>query len=120
ATSEWTWNFYEKNSTTTIESTETGSGTTGDSFVRTYTEPGVYMIELISSNTSINCDTRDTLYIKVYSDPIADFTANEVCEDESTLFTATPTLPTVVDGDYIDTYAWDFDYDGITFNPDVI
>ena len=120
ATSTWEWNFFAKNNNSIIESTHTGTGTTGTSFIRTYTEPGTYMIELISSNSGINCNTRDTLYIKVFSNPVADFTANEVCEDESTTFSSTATIPTIVDGDSISTYAWDFDYDGITFNPDVI
>ncbi len=118
-TSTWEWNFFAKNSTTFKDSTRSGTGATGATFTGTYTEPGIYRIELISSNSVNSCSSRDTLYIKVFSNPVADFTTDEVCEDESTAFSDNSSLSIVVDGDSISSYEWDFDYDGITFNPDV-
>ncbi len=115
ATSTWEWNFYHHDGTLLSNL----SGTAHQGYIdRTFTAPGTYMAELISSSTGVNCETRDTAYVHIYEVPTIDFSANEVCAFDSTTFQSLANLITIVNGDQIDTYEWDFDYDGVTFDVD--
>ncbi len=117
-TSTWEWNFYSHDgSNFVLDSTEVGSGTQ-ETITATYSQPGMYMVELVSSATSVSCETRDTAYVNVYQSPSADFTADPLCVDDSTGFISTASLGQSVNGDQIILYEWDFDYDGVNFDVD--
>ncbi|WPP50577.1 PKD domain-containing protein [Catalinimonas niigatensis] len=113
ANSTWAWNFYDP-SGTLIENIS-GSGIQG-SIDRTFDTPGTYAAELISSTTGVDCETRDTAYVHIYEVPNVDFSTDEVCATDSTTFESLASLSLSVNGDQIDTYEWDFDYDGVTFD----
>ncbi|WP_277480248.1 PKD domain-containing protein [Catalinimonas alkaloidigena] len=117
ANSTWEWNIYDP--ANTLIDNRSGGGTQG--YVQqTFTAPGTYMAELISSAVGVDCETRDTAYVHIYEVPTVDFSADEICANDSTTFKSLASLSTVVNGDQIDTYEWDFDYDGVTFNVDAI
>lgn len=79
--------------------------------------PGTYVVSLKTEDTGTGCgQTPDAITIHVYDQPVAGFTANEVCQGNNTSFSNASSLPTVVNGDAISKWEWDFSYDGITFN----
>lgn len=108
--SEWTWNFYQKNSSSAIDSTRSGFGP----FTGTYTEPGTYMVELITTNPGVTCFTSDTIYVNVYENPEVNFTFSQTCAGDSTRFTPDAQINTAVNGDVVTRLEWDFTNNGIT------
>ncbi len=115
ANSTWKWIFYDQNGVKT-DSVE-GSGTQ-QQIDKTYTQPGIYMAELIASSLGVDCESRDTAYVNIYHQPEVDFTFDVVCATDSTTFTSTANLPLSVNGDQLILYEWDFDYDGSSFSAD--
>jgi len=85
-----------------------------------YSTERFVVVELEARNNSTFCGSfyRDTIF--VYGRPQPDFVANTVCEGELTTFSgiADPitSLTTRVNDDLVDSYEWDFSYDGSTFN----
>ncbi|MEK6481868.1 PKD domain-containing protein [Catalinimonas sp. 4WD22] len=115
ANSTWEWNIYDP--ANALLDNQSGSGSQGY-IDQTFTAPGTYMAELISSATGVDCETRDTAYVHIYDVPTADFSVDEVCASDSTTFQSLASIGTVVNGDLIDTYEWDFDFDGVSFDVD--
>lgn len=82
-------------------------------------DPGHYRVTLVIDDASTGCSTDDELDIFIYDKPVADFDFTTVCEGEDTDFDAADSeIPIIVNSDAIDTYQWDFDYDGVTFDID--
>ena len=106
---EFEWNFFARNSLVAVDSTITVQNPPDPG---TYTLPGTYMVELITRDIVTLCDTRDTVTVIVYQDPIADFSTSTICEGVDTEFTDLSNLPIVVNGDAINLWEWDFDNDG--------
>ncbi len=93
---------------------------TNNSITLNLTKPGIYRARLISEDNVTACSTFDDYTFTIYDQPIADFTANEICEGNDTEFDpGNSNIPIVINGDDINTYEWDFDYDGVTFNVDL-
>ncbi|WP_375577590.1 hypothetical protein ABWH96_11055 [Marivirga tractuosa] len=83
-------------------------------------DTGHYRIELIVLDGSTNCTSTDQLDIYVYDTPEPLFTATGVCEGEDTDFDPSGSnIPTVINGEIIDQWLWDFSYDGTTFNTEL-
>ncbi|MFP4093049.1 MAG: PKD domain-containing protein [Cyclobacteriaceae bacterium] len=118
ATATWTWNFFSHNGSDYVQDSTISGSATQERFVARYTQPGMYMAELVASASGVNCETRDTVFVNVYHQPVAAFTADLVCVGDSTTFTISSNLPQSVNGDQIDLYEWDFDYDGVNFDAD--
>lgn len=118
ANSTWEWNFYSYDgSSYALDSTLSGSGSR-ETFTASYTQPGMYMAELIASSSGVDCETRDTAYVNIYQVPDVDFTADPLCSHDSTGFQSTASLGQSINGDLINLYEWDFDYDGTNFQVD--
>lgn len=80
-------------------------------------DSGHYRVRLIIDDASTNCNSSDQFDIFVYDAPESSFTATGVCEGEDTDFNPSASnIPTVINGDAIANYIWDFSFDGITFN----
>jgi len=83
-------------------------------------DTGHYRVELIVLDGSTNCTSTDQLDIYVYDTPEPQFTATGVCEGEDTDFNPSGSnIPTVINGEVIDLWLWDFSYDGTTFNTEL-
>ncbi|NVK04969.1 MAG: PKD domain-containing protein [Flavobacteriia bacterium] len=74
----------------------------GDTLVYTYTQPGTYTVALFAND---NC-SFDTAFvtIEVYETPNVQFTANDVCIGETTVFQNN----TTINSGFISSYDWDF------------
>lgn len=82
-------------------------------------DTGHYRVILRIDDASTNCSSSDQFDVYIYDAPEASFTATGVCEGEDTDFNpSSSNIPTVINGDAIDTYLWDFSYDSVTFNTD--
>ncbi|WKN31260.1 PKD domain-containing protein [Porifericola rhodea] len=114
-TSTWEWNFYRPDGSLISNITGAGAQSSQD---LSFNAPGTYQAELISSATGINCETRATSDIHIYAVPEVDYSFDEVCLQDGTTFQSLASLSVSVNGDIIDTYEWDFDYDGVTFDVD--
>lgn len=92
-------------------------------FTRSFTNEEYVIVRLIANNTATPCASiaQDTIF--VYGRPQPDFTSNEACEGERTSFTGIAdeitSLTTQVNNDVVDTWEWDFNYDG-SFNVELI
>jgi gliding motility-associated-like protein len=115
ASSTWKWIFYDENGLKTDSLQGSGSQQYVD---RTYSLPGVYMTELVASASGVNCESRDTAYVYIYHQPDVDFDIDVVCESDSTSFTSLASLIQSINGDQINLYEWDFNYDGSSFDVD--
>ena len=121
--SEWMWEFYDETGAFVESLPTAGFGPQTTDFTRTYSNPGEYLVRLTARNNASNCQTIDEKTIIVYDSPEADFTANEVCEGERTWFSGIADelsgIAPRIDGDYIDSWNWDFSYNG-TFRTELI
>ncbi|MEQ6168931.1 PKD domain-containing protein [Ekhidna sp. MALMAid0563] len=91
-------------------------------FTRSYTNEEYVIVRLIARNTSTLCGSvsQDTIF--VYGQPVPNFTTNEACEGARTSFTNiadATSLTTQVNNDEVDTWEWDFSYDG-SFNIELV
>lgn len=85
----------------------------------TITGPGIYEVELVAtSTTATSCPNSTTKTITIYDQPVAEFTAADVCLGDDVVFTDLSDIPTVVDGDYIDTWEFVFDFPEPDFTTD--
>ena len=110
ANTGWEWNFFARNSSSVIDSTRSPAGLV--SFTANYSEPGTYMVELITFDRITGCDTRDTTVISVYEKPAVDFNASISCSGDSTYFSDL-SMHTSINGDSIVLWEWDFQNNGI-------
>ncbi len=115
--SEWRWEFYDENGAFVESLPAAGFGPQITDFTRTYSNPGEYLVRLTARNNASNCQTVDEKTITVYDGPEATFEANEVCEGERTAFRNIADelsgIAPRIDGDYIDSWHWDFSYSGV-------
>lgn len=115
----WKWEFYDENDVLILE--EPGSGAFSDvelgPFDRTFVNVGVYRVKLIITDLNTSCLSEDEVEVVVYESPVADFTADRVCEGNNTSFSDNSTL-NAIRGESITAWEWDFNYDGATFNKD--
>lgn len=120
ANTRWRWEFYDNHGA--LYRTEPGSGAInnpGSSFTETYTSPGVYRVKLILWDQTVPfCTSEDEALVYVYESPQADFSFSSTCNSTLVEFTDNAQLATVINGDKIQTWEWDFDYDGAVFTPD--
>ncbi len=116
--SNWQWDFYHFNGSMYQQDSSKNGSVYQESFVATFQQPGSYMTVLTNTVQGVNCFTQDTAYVHIYRQPVAAFEVPAVCQDNNTLLTSTATIPIVVDNDFIQTYEWDFDYDGTNFTVD--
>ncbi|MEQ8879011.1 MAG: PKD domain-containing protein [Cyclobacteriaceae bacterium] len=121
--SEWRWEFYDENGGFVESLPAAGFGPQNTDFTRNYSTPGQYLVRLTARNNASNCQTVDEKTITIYDSPAADFMVNEVCEGERTGFSEIADelsgITPRIDGDYIDSWHWDFSYNG-TFRSELI
>ena len=82
-----------------------------------YTMPGNYQVRILTEDGITGCQTEESIFVRIYNDPVAEFTATVVCEGSDTHFEDASSLMTI-NGESIVTYEWDFNYDGVTFSKD--
>lgn len=130
ANTELLYEFYVQGNPPTSgtpDDTEPAGGvyasTTIPDFTRDFSNEEYVIVRLIARNTLTLCGSvaEDTIF--VYGRPQPAFTTNEACEGDQTAFTgiadAITSLTTQVNNDAVDTYEWDFSYNG-TFNTELI
>lgn len=117
-TNLWRWEFYDE--TNTLIRQEPASGFSSVALGphdQSFTNPGLYRIRLIVRDNVTSCETVDEVHVRVFENPVSNFTATRVCEGVATQFTDTSTLNPVL-GATITLREWDFNYDGVTFTKD--
>ncbi len=117
---EWKWEFYDENDV--LQRTEPNSGYSSAAavpFTQVYSNPGVYRVVLISRDIITLCDTRDEVNIVVYNNPEPTFLSENTCEGLPVELIDKTTLQKVKDSQVI-RWEWDFDYDKVTFTPDMV
>ena len=115
----WRWEFYD-NTGALLKSEPSGttfSDTPLGPFDETYIDPGVYKVKLIIKDGSTSCESADSVMVKVYEQPVPDFSANRVCLGNTTAFLDASTL-NALEGETIVSREWDFNYNGTTFIKD--
>ena len=90
--SEWIWDFGDMNASTEQHP------------LYLYSSPGTYTVILISTTDSGCIDTASSI-IEIFPAPIASFTHNDTCLNNTTFFQNSST----VTGDVISGWTWDFD-----------
>lgn len=118
ATNQWRWEFYDENNVLIRQEPASGfSSVSLGPHDQTFTNPGLYRVRLIVRDNVTSCETVDEVEVRVFEDPVANFTATRVCEGVTTQFTDASTLNPIL-GASITLREWDFDYDGVTFSKD--
>lgn len=118
ADTRWRWEFYDENNVLVRE--EPGPGYSAaplGPFDLNFTNVGIYRARLLVRNAITGCENIDEVNVIVYESPVADFTADRVCEGTPTHFEDLSSL-NPINGESIVSWEWDFDYDGVTFNKD--
>ncbi|WMN06676.1 PKD domain-containing protein [Marivirga arenosa] len=95
------------------------SSVSGNTVDFEFGNPGEYEITLTATSTvAPTCPSNLTESVFVYDNPIANFSATEICEGDMTIFTDLSNIPTVVNGDAIDTWEFVFDFDNTDYTTD--
>ncbi len=119
ATTQWRWEFFDE--TNTLARQEPPSGAFSSAplgpFDESFLNRGIYRVRLIIRDNVTSCETTDEVQIRVFEKPVPVFTATRVCAGQSTSFTESSTLQSIL-GETIALREWDFDYDGVTFTKD--
>jgi gliding motility-associated-like protein len=114
---QWRWEFYDVNGNLTKSVPANGYHPNRlDPFVEAYTQPGTYRVKLIARDNGTSCFSEREVFVHVYNKPVADFSFTQVCQGATTRFNNLSSL-VVVNDDRIIRWEWDFNYDGVTFNP---
>lgn len=117
ATTEWRWEFYDENNVMVRREPTAGfSSTQLGPFDEIFTNPGVYRVRLIIRDNLTTCESIDEVQVRVFNNPIADFTFDRVCVGTATTFMDNSSL-SAINGAQIVSWEWDMDYDGVTFTP---
>jgi len=114
---EYRWEFYDESGT--IYQRYPASGFANSKlgpFTEVYTDPGRYKVALYTKDNLTDCFTVDEKFVNVYFNPEADFDNSLACEGQDVELYNQSNL-TSVNGNIIETWEWDFDYNG-TFNAD--
>lgn len=91
--SGWSWDFGDGTSLVTVQNPS-----------HTYTDPGTYIVSLISTSNN-NCKDTVTKSIVVHPLPDAEYSALNVCDGSNVLFND---LSSILTTDTIQFWAWDF------------
>jgi len=84
---------------------------TNSSITLNLTKAGVYRARLNTEDDITGCSTFDDFTFIIYDQPLAEFTANDVCEGEDVNFDPSDSeIPIEVEGDARVLYEWDFSY----------
>lgn len=103
--SEYTWDFGD------------GESGTGDSPSHQFTDVGDYTVKLTVEDNDNNVAT-DTLIVHVMDKPPeAKLSCDKTTEDAENTVEFDASGSTCVDVDTIDSYEWDWNYDGVDFDP---
>jgi len=85
----------------------------------TISGPGEYEVELLATSTLVtSCPNTITKTITIYDNPVANFDATDVCFGDDVYFEDLSNIPTVVNGDAIDTWEFVFDFDNTDYTTD--
>jgi len=90
----WNWDFTADG---TIDNTNAVP-------THTYPASGTYSV-IVSASSNFGCVSSQTFQVNVYALPVANFSANNTCENLPTVFTNNSTAP---NGAYLSQYAWTF------------
>lgn len=118
-TTQWRWEFYDP-SNMLIHEAPVGGGFSSTSigpFDRTFTTPGLYRVRLRVRDNITSCETSDEVQVRVFRNPLPDFSFDRVCEGNVTTFTDLSTLSSI-GTEQIVLREWDMNYDGVTFSKD--
>lgn len=129
ANSRWRWEFYDAEGNLT-ESLPSGGGVYPENsaafssnslsgFSREFSAIGSYKSRLIVLDEVTECFTDNVVYINIFGTPEAGFSFTTVCSGEATGFFDQSALTDVVNGDHINLWEWDWNYDGNEFNVDL-
>lgn len=116
---EWRWEFYDEANALIFEAPASGafSNTTLGPFDRSFINPGIYRVRLRVRDNVTLCETTDEVQVRVFRNPVPDFSFTRVCEGNATTFTDLSTL-NPVGSEQIVSREWDLNYDGVTFSKD--
>ncbi|MTI28933.1 PKD domain-containing protein [Fulvivirga kasyanovii] len=116
---QWRWEFYDENDVLVREEPGAGafSSTELGPFDEVFTNVGTYRVKLLIRDVGTSCVSEDEVEVIVYENPVANFSADRVCEGNATSFEDLSTL-NPINGESIVSWEWDFDYDGVTFSKD--
>lgn len=92
-------------------------------FTETFSAEEYVIVRLVARNAATNCSNNSQDTIFVYGQPVPAFTTNEACEGSRTTFNSIADITSLtsrVNDDVIETWEWDFSYDGTTFNSELI
>jgi len=93
----YSWNFGDG---TTLNTTQNPN--------HNYSSSGIYQIDL-TAISSQNCSSTATQVVKIYDQPIADFSVDTTCLETFSLFSDQSIIPNVINGDVIVNWEWDVD-----------
>lgn len=120
ATTEWRWEFYDQTNALVFEAPTGGSysATALGPFNRSFVNLGVYRVVLRIRDNVTFCESIDEVQLQVLEKPVPNFTFTSACEGDNITFTDQSTLNATA-GEQIVSWAWDMDYDGTTFTPEL-
>ncbi len=121
ANTRWRWEFYDENNILVFEDPAAGAFSAAPlgPYDRVFSNPGIYRGVLTIRDNATTCESVAEEFVYIYSDPIADFEALDVCEGELLSFQDMSSI-TSINGESIISWEWDFSYDGVTFNKNTI
>lgn len=77
-----------------------------------YANAGVYQVDLTATSNE-NCISTATEMVKIYDQPIADFSVDTTCAETYSQFVDQSLIPNVINGDVINNWEWDVDNNAI-------
>lgn len=122
---EYRYEFYDESNVLIGTQPTDGSFLTDPvpDFTRNFSAEEYTIVRLVARNTSTLCGSNDQDTVFVYGRPQPAYSSNEACEGERTTFSgiADPisSLTTRVNDDIVNSYEWDFSYDG-SFNVELV
>lgn len=121
ANTRWRWEFYDENNSLIFEDPAAGaySSVPLGPYDRVFNNPGIYRGILTIRDNATTCESIAEEFVYVYSSPVADFDASDVCEGELVSFLDMSSIAPI-NGESIVAWEWDFSYDGVTFTKDPV
>jgi gliding motility-associated-like protein len=121
AGTRWRWEFYDPSNVLFRQEPAVGgfSTTVLGPLTQIFITKGVYRIRLIIRDNVTSCETVDEVLVRVFENPVPDFTFTTVCEGVATDFVDASTLNTI-SGGTITLREWDLNFDGVIFTPNAL
>ena len=117
-TTQWQWQFYDQNNVLIQQAPASGFSIVAlGPFDQPFVNRGVYREMLTVRDIATGCQTKDTVQVRVYENPVPVFTATRTCQGLMTSFNESSTLNSI-QGESIVLREWDFNYNGTAFNKD--